>query len=362
MSRHLPLLCLAGLLVGCFDPSDVEGTESGTGPDTPTTTVTPDDDGTGGTMSTSAPGTDDATGGAVDPDDTGTDDASGDVTPPTLLSVSPEIGAAGVLADAEIVFVFSERMDVTTTEAAYQSPDLPASQVSFAWNADGTALTVVPNRGLVIASGSDDTVVAKSYAFSMMTTATDVAGNELENPVDVSFTTARRITMQLAPDPDSSGITNPGGTYSEAGWYAVGDWGNMFPPGVLRTALTFDISQVPDPIVQWVGATLNLQQNTEGGNPYGVHGALHVHDVSFADFGPAAGESPSDDLGLLADDFVDEQWEALSVTDAVEPDHPGMRTQFLLMFDGENPGSNTDRDALEGDLENVNLEIEVLVP
>jgi hypothetical protein len=358
--------CLAALLVGCFDPSDVDGTESdtGTGTDAPTSTAAPDDDGgPAGTMSTGGPVTGDSTGGPTDPDDTGTDDASGDVDPPTLVSVSPEDGASGVLAEAELVFVFSERMDVTTTEAAYQSPDLPASQVSFAWNGDGTVLTVVPNRGLAIASGSDDSVVAETYAFSMMASATDIAGNELENPVDVTFSTARRITMQLDPVADMSGITNPGGTYSEAnGWYAVGDWGNMFPPGALRAPLTFDISELPDPVVEWVGATLNLRQTGQLGNAYAAHGHLHVYDAWFVEFGVDAGEDPGDDLGMLADAFVDNEWTSLVVTDAVAEDHPGTRTQFLLMFDGENPGSNTAADSVEGDHENIRLDVEVLVP
>jgi hypothetical protein len=136
----------------------------------------------------------------------------------------------------------------------------------------------------------------------------------------------------------------------------------MFPPGVLRTPVSFDISEVPGPVVEWVEAKLNLQQQTEQGNPYAVHGALHVHDVWFPDFGVEAGEDPGDDLGMLADAFVDEQWESLDVTDAVAEDHRDGRTQFLLMFDDENPGSNTSGDALEGNEENIRLDVEVLVP
>lgn len=54
-----------------------------------------------------------------------------DTTPPTVVSISPANGATAIESDANIIITFSEGMDQAATEAAYQSADLPTSEVSF---------------------------------------------------------------------------------------------------------------------------------------------------------------------------------------------------------------------------------------
>jgi uncharacterized protein YceK len=54
-----------------------------------------------------------------------------DTTSPTVVSISPPNGAKGVKDDENIIITFSEKMDKAATQAAYQSADLPASEVTF---------------------------------------------------------------------------------------------------------------------------------------------------------------------------------------------------------------------------------------
>ena len=113
-----------------------------------------------------------------------------DTTPPSIVSITPASGATGIAKNADIVITFSEKMNQAATQAAYQSTDLPASGVTFNWNADGTVLTINPNADLAY------TAAGKTYSFSLSTTATDVAGNALPATTS-SFKTFKQITTTI---------------------------------------------------------------------------------------------------------------------------------------------------------------------
>ena len=187
--------------------------------------------------------------------------------PPTVVSVSPASGATGVSADAKIVVTFSKPMDQAVTQAAYQSASLPASGVTFDWDASGTVLTVTPNTPLVYATGTDPkVVVATIYAFSITSTAEDKLGNALV-PVNSSFKTLREITASLQSEAVRDGYVESGGSYDTTVDLYVGDSSNN--SGV-RGFLSFDLSSLPNSLTSsdLVSGMLNLYKAVVTNDPY----------------------------------------------------------------------------------------------
>lgn len=169
-------------------------------------------------------------------------DPEDDLTPPTIISISPEDGAKGVPSDSPIVITFSEPMDHVSTEAAYESATLPAGRVTFDWNDDSTVLTVLPIDGLQYASGTTPSSPAKVYSIAISSTAEDRAGNQLED-VAWSFATLRTIAQRL-PITTTSGCEDDRLRATCAG--AESCYG---------IEVSFSLSTVPSGIIEWQGAT-----------------------------------------------------------------------------------------------------------
>ena len=178
--------------------------------------------------------------------------------PPTVVSVSPANGELGVSADAKIVVTFSKPMDQAVTQVAYQSADLPATGVTFDWNAAGTEMTVKPNAPLEYAKQTDVVVAAKNYEFKLTSTAKDRDGLALV-PLTSSFKTLRDITEILSSDPTLDGYVQSDGfaDSSDTAMY-VGDRDNNV--GV-RGFLSFSLARLPaDPKLKLLSATLQVQK------------------------------------------------------------------------------------------------------
>ena len=298
---------------------------------------------TSSTVSSAATGptTPDPTSGEVGTDDATADTGGSDTTDtgdgvaPTLLSVTPADGELGVLEDAEIVFEFSEAMDPTATQAAFDSPDIEPDEAAFNWNGAGDTLTVVPGALLPYAAGGAG-VVALEFEFSLSTAAQDVSGEPLNAAVNVSFSTARHITMEFVPEAVDSGYVVGDGFIHTDNDFLVGDspsddW--------FRSLLSFDIVALPSAVVAWNSATLTIEQADDTfGAPYSTLGDVHVHDEGYAAVTLGAASSVGPDLGEFSADGVPGPKSA-DVTDAVEADYLGGVTQFMLKFQ-----SDTDSD------------------
>lgn len=131
-----------------------------------------------------------------------------DVTPPTIVSVSPEDEETGVHADTEIRITFSEPMDKVATQLAYVSPaqDLPYANMDVDWNDTSTVLTLRPKTLLEYAESSTEVdapdmagalaeiaaISGRAYTFGFAGGARDLAGNPLVGGT-WTFTTLRRI-------------------------------------------------------------------------------------------------------------------------------------------------------------------------
>lgn len=212
-------------------------------------------------------------GGMEDPTDT---------TPPTIVSVSPANGATGVVANENIVITFSEPMDRSSTQDAFQSTDILPSTVAYFWNQAGTVLTINPASDFEYASGTDPGATARAYAVAITTTAEDESGNRLADDFEWSFRTMRRITQTIPVPYQNVLVVNSGtmGTYSSCGSETAGafagDWDDNSGFYILVSA---DISDLPAGIVEWEAASLAGYQNSYDGDPYAALGLITAYHL-----------------------------------------------------------------------------------
>ncbi len=210
---------------------------------------------------------------------------------PTVVSISPANGATGVRADARIVVTFSKPMDQAATQVAYQSADLPATAVTFDWNAAGTQMTVKPNAPLEYAKGADTSLVAKNYELKLTSTAKDQGGLALV-PLTSSFKTLRDIATVLSSDKTLDGYAQSDNfaDSSNTALY-VGDRDNNVG---IRGFITFDLSGLSTNAgFQLLSATLRVQKYRASGvffvgSPYSLAtnpARINQIDLDHVDYG-----------------------------------------------------------------------------
>jgi hypothetical protein len=185
-------------------------------------------------------------------------DSGGDCSPPTVATTVPASNEGGVHDDARLVITFSEAMDHAATEAAFTSADLPPHQ--FSWDASGRILTVTFLEPLLYADGTDPSAPARGYAFSIGVGATDSAGNHLGQPLAVSFTTLRRLTL-IAPVVATMSATIEENTNVHVldGFVYTNCGGGKYPAEA-RAFLTFDISRLPPAIARFEAVSLSAAE------------------------------------------------------------------------------------------------------
>jgi hypothetical protein len=274
-----------------------------------------------------------------DTDDDDDDDDTGpevDVEPPHVLSVSPSDGETGVRAHTEIVVTFSEPMDQAATEAAYQSTDLPAEEVTMTWNEDGDELTITPADPLALGEGLDpDVVEAISYAIMIDTAAQDLAGNALEEDYAFEFSTARMIIGAHPLDMPRSGCMDANGDTNDVA-VCAGDGGDQ-AGAHLKGFATFDISGLPEDIIE-LAAELQMYQVWIVGEPYDSLGDLTLHHVEYTDMVIDEFDAPPlAEIGVFSDSpELGER--KLDVSESVWNDYEAERetSQYRLEFEVAN--------------------------
>lgn len=204
--------------------------------------------------------------------------------PPTVVSTTPANNATGVAPDATIVIAFSKPMDQTATQNAWTSADLPAGQVTFAWNTAGTELTVTPNQGLPVAMGTGLNpagVTAEEIAFAITTGATDMTGQALATQLSSQFSTFRRFTHDVGIiDGLTQSVVNDGTVISPPSG-AVGD--SNFSNTYFRMFVSFALPMLPNGAMLRRAELRGTQESVQG-TPYASFGALKTQHVNFAAF------------------------------------------------------------------------------
>jgi hypothetical protein len=258
-----------------------------------------------------------------------------DTAAPTIVSISPNNGAIGVAKDVVIKVKFSEPMNHSVTELAYQSGDMPS--VAFSWSADGSELSIDPVGDLTY------TAVGKLYEFKIKNNATDLAGNALTE-VTSNFKTFKQKSVTLESVAALDGWVRSDGTVDAASTeIRVGDSGAV-DNSTYRGFLSFDLSSLPTDLqsANIVSASLTAYQAAVSGLPYadldsGSTDLLLDHVVygptlTALDFDPTVLGTASEFSG---DETVGDK--TLNVINSLKDDWTnrldrGNRSQFRLRF------------------------------
>jgi len=349
--------------------------------DDPTDGAVPGTPGEGDTTG----GADGSTGGADDPtdgeDSTGADDSmedsstgepsddtgesSGDtdeVEPPTVAETDPANGEDAITNDTTLFVRFSEPMDMLSVEAAYQSADIPAGAVTFEWNAAGDELTVIPDDQLAYAFGSNpNLVVANEFSYTIGAEAESALGVALEEPVDISFSTLRRISQHFERDESLSAQMRNDGNLGLTPY--IGDY--TLDEATRRYLLTFDLSSLPSEVTAIEMADFSAAWASDLGDPWISLGGVVYRQVSYDGLVPAAFDGPthtaSDALFVSESNFVsmDVTSELQSVVD--DPATFDDRLQFRLRWFLEN-NLDMDHDGLTLNENLLELDVLYLTP
>jgi len=300
-------------------------------------------------------------------------------TGPTIIEVFPENGATGVDGETPIIITFSEPMNQAATEAAYQSEGIPSTGVSFAWNEDGTELTITPDEPLVYDSGPDPaSVQALRYSFFISSSAEDLEGESLGDAAEFSFTVLREIEgiFSAVQDRDLTGNWRSDGTYGgpNANSNCSKDTtqnmcvGDATDNDGWRGFTTFDLSVLPESMARLTGATLSFQVTSGDGTPFGngnnALGQLMVDRVSFDAIGVPAFTAPTTGVvgpitqpGVAVGSVL-----SLNVLSAVTADaEAGGLAQFRLRFE-RSTDNRLDADVIRSDWDTHTLAVNYLIP
>lgn len=301
----------------------------------PGTSVTDASSGPGPT-GTSATGTDDDSS-----DDTGSDDTDGSTTdpvveePPQVISTSPADGENGVPIDAVIVVTFSGPMDEAATEAAWESDDLPASEVTMSWNEAGDELTITPNEPLLYAEGDDpDTLDPLSYAATIGASARNLAGDTLEEPFTLEFATVRSIAYaELVTESDLTGHLVEGSNDPNTNFIWVGDGAT---DDQYKGFVAIDLSGLPEDVIDFSQAVLFVNHGSvAAGTPYDDLGVVNLWPLDYEDLDQAAfSATPWTEVGLVFSDSPASGWRTADVLGFLEQAYAGGTgfSQFRLEF------------------------------
>jgi len=230
-----------------------------------------------------------------------------DITPPSIQALSPVLDAESVGPNQRIVIEFTEAMDRASVEGAWQSTQLPAEDVIFSWNAQGTELTAEPIQGLPLAEGIGldlTNVTPLTITIFLGRTATDIAGNGFESDPQLRFQTMRRMRVTLNHVPSLTFIIlEEGNSPANSENILCGDnTGNK----QFKSFMTFNLPNFPTGAAMETVVLKASQGGSEGG-PFGSGslGEIHLFRVSANIFDIAAfSSSPLSDVGVLSDNVT----------------------------------------------------------
>jgi len=297
---------------------------------------------------------------------------------PFIVDVAPTDGAVGVSADSAITLHFSEPMDRSATEAAYQSENLPSSAVTFEWNEDSTELTVVPLEPLAYDVGEDPALVqARRINYFVSASAASAGGSRLAQPYEFSFSLLRQIafTVFAVQDRELSGNFRSNDTYG-AGVCAenavnmcVGDVRVNGESEQYRGFISFVLSELPESALS-VSAVLGLEISSTSGNPFAGLGGLLLEHARFATIDlDAFGADSVSELGLIADAGGTGTRVSADVSEAVLSDLSSDEmvasgqglSQYRLRFEDETD-NDAQSDAIVSAWDTQTLDVSYLLP
>ncbi len=194
------------------------------------------------------------------------EDSCVDQEPPTILSITPNNGSVGVLTTQTIVIEFSEPMNREATASAYSTASA-GGLVGFEWTEDSKAVTI--HHGL---SYQDSPFL---HAFSITTSATDVAGNPLRDDVQSSFTLAKALDKVVTVRDNRNWRPGVTGAYS----YILA--GDETDTGITRGFFAYDLGEPTGEVIGVQSAVMRTNIRDIIGQPFDVLGDLAVQHAEY---------------------------------------------------------------------------------
>jgi len=232
--------------------------------------------------------------------------STADTDPPTMVTVFPQDGYHGFKRGQAITIGFSEPMDTTATEGAFQllGPAGAPVAVSFSWEDEDRRLVATPTDPVSYSADASYT----NYRLLLSTGAKDKAGNPLAEGLDVTFSTMRTLTLVRDSVPALDGtVSSAGFVYNDPNdpsVYTTASTGDTVANIGLRSFFAFDLNGLGITAADVAYAQLTFYNTALIGSPFGSGnlGNLIPERVTYLDDGQ-----------LNADDYV------ASAAGALEP-------------------------------------------
>ncbi|MCA9839099.1 MAG: Ig-like domain-containing protein [Trueperaceae bacterium] len=201
--------------------------------------------------------------------------AAPDTTAPTVTSTTPASSENGILRRPSIQISFSEPMDKASAQAAFQitSPSGFNSGV-FSWNSAGTTMTFKSDTSFNY---------AQNVSWRVTTAAKDLAGNAMTADAIKSFKVRRQSTLKIYSTKTLDGSVDNTNNVLTAPAFIVPDGiaGDLNDNTYRRGFLDFDLSALPNDLIQITSANLSVRQVMVAGNPYNDLGKLLAQSVYY---------------------------------------------------------------------------------
>jgi hypothetical protein len=189
---------------------------------------------------------------------------------PFVVSINPEDGANGIEIDANIVVTFSEAMDKASAQAAFNLST--GNCGAFSWNGDATVMTFDPCASW--AYGTDVEV-------EVYDSAADEDGLAMADEFDSDFLVLRQSTVKLwSEDAYDGSVYGPGinvlgdKAIADGQYFAVSTW--------MRGYLSFDLSDLPEDLVEIQSANVKVKQTAHVAGAYtNATGSLLIESVTY---------------------------------------------------------------------------------
>ena len=250
---------------------------------------------------------------------------------PFVVSAVPSDGAAGVAPDAGIVITFSEPMDKIATQAALTLSS--GNCGDFSWSEDATVMTFDPCAGWEY--GTEVQLVVDQDA-------ADPLGLGMLDAFESGFTVLRQSTIKLWSEDAYDGHVLAPGVFVlgdkavvEGQYFTVGAWSRGF--------LSFDLSELPQDLVEIEDASFSVKQDSHQAGAYGNGtGSLLIESVAYgtltaSDWGLAASFNCAFCLIPVLSTDASDGWKSAGVVGYVRHDWENREardynSQFRLRF------------------------------
>lgn len=277
-----------------------------------------------------------------------------DTTPPTVVSYAPRNAVTGVERSESIIVLFSEPMNKTSAESAFQivSP-LGLNAGAFTWNSSATEMTFKP---------STDFAYGTDVQWRVSTTAKDAAGNALASQVTGAFRVLRQFTVTIDFDPYTSGSLGKPYYFRQSSIYNIESVGDISDDSTHRLFFGFKLNSLPENLIRITQCSLKWWISGQQGDPFGKFGNLLLERVNIGDtlngsgidgtINPLAAEDYHTNalsIPILVPTNISATQGTFDIThsfiqDWTERNAQGRRSQYRMRFEGESDlNGNNDR-------------------